>query len=68
MAPCHDVDGDLVIIRRDATVENGKIAAVSVDGGATLKRIFRYSDEIELESANIRYPTRVRFLEAGCKY
>jgi repressor LexA len=52
------VDGDMVIIRRDTKVENGKVAVVSVDGGATLKRIFRYSDEIELESANVRYPTR----------
>jgi len=52
------MDGDMVIIRRDTTVESGKIAAVSVDGGATLKRIFRYSNEIGLESANIRYPTR----------
>ena len=37
-------DGDLVFIRSQPTVENGQIAAVAVDDGATLKRVFWYQE------------------------
>jgi len=53
------LEGDMIIVRRDATVESGKIAVVSVDGDATLKRIFRHGNKIGLEPANVRYSTRV---------
>ena len=33
-------DGDIVYIRIQPTVENGQIAAVRIDGEATLKRVF----------------------------
>lgn len=59
MADAGILEGDMVIIRRDATVENGKIAVASVNGHATLKRVFRHGNEVALKSANIRYPTRV---------
>lgn len=42
-------DGDLVYIRRQDTVENGEIAAVLIDGEATLKRVKIYDDHIVLE-------------------
>lgn len=46
------MDGDIVYIRQQDTVENGQIAAVLVDGEATLKRVFFYGDKIELRAEN----------------
>lgn len=46
------MDGDIVYIRQQETVENGQIAAVLVDGEATLKRLFFYGDKIELRAEN----------------
>ena len=37
------MDGDIVFIRKQPTVENGEIAAVAIDDEATLKRL--YMDE-----------------------
>ena len=34
-------DGDLVLIRQQPEVEDGQIAALGIDGGATLKHIYR---------------------------
>jgi repressor LexA len=53
------LEGDMVIIRRDAAVDSGKIAVASVAGHATLKRIFHYGNEIALQPDNVRYPTQV---------
>lgn len=36
------LDGDIVYIRKQPTVENGEIAAVLIDGEATLKRFVHY--------------------------
>lgn len=45
--------GDLVFIRKDAEVESGDIAAVLIDGEeATLKRIYRYANRLELRPEN----------------
>ena len=41
-------DGDEVFIQRTDVVENGEIAAVVVDGEATLKRVYFYPDEGKL--------------------
>lgn len=38
-------DGDLVFIRSQPQVENGQIAAVAVEDGATLKRVFWYPEK-----------------------
>lgn len=35
------MDGDIVFIRKQPTVENGEIAAVAIDDEATLKRFYR---------------------------
>ena len=48
-------DGDTVYIRQQDTVENGEIAAVLIDGEATLKRIQLYEDHISLEPENPQY-------------
>lgn len=48
-------DGDVVYIRQQDTVENGEIAAVLIDGDATLKRVQLFEDHISLEPENPRY-------------
>ena len=48
-------DGDIVYIRQQEEVENGEIAAVLIDGEATLKRIRRFPESISLEPENPMY-------------
>ena len=48
-------DGDVVYIRQQDTVENGQVAAVLIDGEATLKRVQLYEDHISLEPENPQY-------------
>ena len=48
-------DGDTVYIRRQDTVEQGQIAAVLIDGEATLKRVRLYEDCLCLEPENPKY-------------
>lgn len=48
-------DGDIVYIRQQPSVENGEIAAVLIDGEATLKRVKLYEDHISLEPENPMY-------------
>ncbi len=48
----HIVDGDLAILRAQPRVENGEIAAVLIDGDATLKRVHRRGDRVELRPSN----------------
>lgn len=49
------LDNDIVFIRKQSTVESGEIAAVVVDGEATLKRIFLKNGTIILQPANKNY-------------
>lgn len=49
------LDGDIVYIRQQPTVENGEIAAVLIDNEATLKRVRLYPDHISLEAENPNY-------------
>ena len=48
-------DGDVVYIRQQNTVDNGVIAAVLIDGDATLKRVRIHPDRIILEPENPMY-------------
>lgn len=48
-------DGDIVYIRQQNMVDNGEIAAVLIDGEATLKRVQLYEDHISLEPENPQY-------------
>ena len=41
-------DGDTVFLRSQDTVENGEIAAVIIDGEATLKRVYYYPEKAKL--------------------
>lgn len=45
-------DGDIVGIRKQPCVENGEIAAVRIDGEATLKRVYLYPDRMVLQPEN----------------
>lgn len=47
--------GDLVFIKQQSDVENGEIAAVLIDGEATLKRIYKYDGRVELRPENPLY-------------
>jgi len=48
-------DGDIVYIHQQETVENGEVAAVLIDGEATLKRVRLFDDHISLEPENPQY-------------
>lgn len=50
--------GDLVLIRQQSDVDNGEIAAVLLDGEATLKRVYKYPGRVELRPENPLYPVR----------
>jgi len=54
MIEAHIVDGDLAVIRPQATAENGEIVVVLVDGEATLKRFFHEGNRIRLQPENAR--------------
>lgn len=55
MVDDHILDGDLVVVRPQPTVENGEIAVcVLPDGTATLKRLFRERGRFRLQPANAR--------------
>jgi len=56
-------DGDTVYIRRQDTVENGEIAAVLIDGEATLKRVRLYADSIALQPENPKYRPLILWAE-----
>ena len=45
-------DGDVVFIREQPDVENGEIAAVIIEDTVTLKRVYKYSNRIELRPEN----------------
>jgi len=45
-------NGDLVVIRRQNTAENGEIAAVLIDDEATLKRFYKEKDYFRLKPEN----------------
>ena len=56
-------DGDIVYIRRQDDVDDGRIAAVIIDGEATLKRVYHIKNGLQLLSENPRYPPMVFTLE-----
>ncbi len=62
MIGAHIQDGDLAIIRPQDVPENGRIAAVLIEGlepEATLKEVRLTADRIELHAANPQYPPLV---------
>ena len=49
------LDGDIVLIRQQPDVEDGEIAAVSIDNEATLKRVHKKTGCLILNPANPAY-------------
>jgi len=50
-------EGDLVIVAQQETAENGDIVVALLEDEATLKRLYRAPDRIELQAANAAYKT-----------
>lgn len=48
-------DGDVVFVRKQPTVENGRIAAVRVNGETTVKRVYINGNTMILQPANINF-------------
>lgn len=48
-------DGDIVYIKKQSTVENGEIAAVLIDDSATLKRVYKTGNTLQLRAENPKY-------------
>ena len=46
------MDGDIVVLRKQDTAENGEIVVALVDDEATLKRIFYEEDRVRLQPEN----------------
>ena len=59
MINAHIYDGSVVYIRQQPDVENGEIAAVVIDGEATLKRVYKYPDKVILQPENPEFPPLV---------
>ena len=49
------MDGDRVIVKQQATAENGDIVCAVIDGEATLKRFFKKDGTITLKAENEKY-------------
>ncbi|WP_166510163.1 transcriptional repressor LexA [Desulfallas thermosapovorans] len=48
------LEGDLVLVRRQPSVENGDIAVALIEEEATIKRFFKENDHIRLQPENSR--------------
>ena len=48
-------DGDLLVIDRSLSPENGKIAVCFIDGDFTVKRIVKEKDKLYLKAENKKY-------------
>lgn len=55
MIDARIMNGDIVYIRKQPTVENGEIAAVLIDDEATLKRVYVNNATITLVACNSKY-------------
>lgn len=50
------IDGDLILIRKQPTVDEGEIAAVLIGEEAVLKKVYRNGNQIVLQSSNPDFP------------
>jgi repressor LexA len=58
-------DGDLAIVRATPKVENGAVAAVAIDGEATVKRFYAERGAVTLVAANPKFAPRIIREEEG---
>ena len=59
MIEARIMDGDIVYIRQQPTVDNGEIAAVLIGDEATLKRVYITDNKVTLMPCNPKYPPMV---------
>jgi repressor LexA len=59
------LEGDLALVRPQATAENGDIVVAMIDDEATLKRFYRRKDHICLRPANPNYDDIIIHEDAG---
>lgn len=59
------MDGDLVLIRQQPEVEQGQIAAVSIEGETTLKHVYRQENGLMLVADNPSYSPIFAPVSAG---
>lgn len=52
MVNANIYDGDIIFIKKQPDVDDGQIAAVLIDDEATLKRVYKYGDSIQLRAEN----------------
>jgi repressor LexA len=52
MVNAHILDGDMVVVKKQSAIEGADIAAVLVDGEATLKYVRKKGESVELVPAN----------------
>lgn len=52
MTGCGILDGSMVFFRETEAVNNGEIAAVTVDNSTTIKRFYQYGDMVILKACN----------------
>ncbi|MBQ7624639.1 MAG: helix-turn-helix domain-containing protein [Clostridia bacterium] len=55
MTGARILDGDVVFIKKQESVENGEIAAVVIEDEATLKRVYKTADTLTLVAENPAY-------------
>lgn len=55
MKDARIMDGDIVFVRQQPTVNNGEIAVVLIDDEATLKRVYITDDGVILKPENSKY-------------
>lgn len=55
MIDAHILDGDLLIIRKQESADNGQIVVAEIDNEATIKRLFKKRGEVELHPENPDY-------------
>jgi repressor LexA len=56
------MDGDYVVVKPTATIENGQIAVVLLDDEATVKKVYIQRDRIALKSANRAAGYKTRYI------
>jgi repressor LexA len=49
-------DGDIVIIRKQQSAENGEIIAALIENEATVKRFYKDKNYVKLVAENSKYP------------
>jgi repressor LexA len=57
------LDGDYVVVRQRAAIDNGQIGVVLLDEEATVKRVFMQKDRIALKPANRKAGYKIRYIK-----